>query len=98
MSDIIGGTPKAGAASPEQRPRVLSRRAALLAPLALAGCDTITGWFDTKKDPLPGTREAVGAPHRGFAPDQTVSSVALPPQVLDTSWPQAAGDPTHLMG
>jgi outer membrane protein assembly factor BamB len=102
MSDMTGGKPKAGYASPEARPRILSpplsRRAALLVPLSLAGCDTISGWFDTKKDPLPGKREAVGAPHRGFAPDQTATSIALPPPVLDTSWPQAAGDPTHLMG
>jgi hypothetical protein len=35
----------------------LGRRAVLLAALALAGCDTIEGWFATKKDPLPGKRE-----------------------------------------
>jgi outer membrane protein assembly factor BamB len=98
MSDMIGGKPRAGVASPEARPRILSRRAALLVPLSLAGCDTISGWFETKKDPLPGKREAVGAAHRGFTPDQGATGVALPPPVLDTSWPQAAGDPTHLMG
>src|ERR1051326_5334901 len=39
------------------RSRPLSRRAVLLTPLALAGCETIEGWFTTKKTPLPGTRE-----------------------------------------
>lgn len=76
----------------------LSRRAALLAPLALAGCDTIEGWFETKKDPLPGKREPLGALRRGFNPDETRPRVVLPPPVRNMSWPQAAGGPTHLMG
>jgi outer membrane protein assembly factor BamB len=76
----------------------LSRRTALLAPLALAGCDTIDSWFATKKDPLPGKREPLGALRRGFNPDETAPKVALPPPVRDMAWPQAAGDPTHLMG
>lgn len=76
----------------------LSRRAALLAPLALAGCDTISGWFETKKDPLPGKREPVGALRRGFNPDEAAPQVALPPPVRDMAWPQAADGPTHLMG
>jgi hypothetical protein len=32
-------------------PAALSRRATLLAPLALAGCDTIDGWFNPKEGP-----------------------------------------------
>jgi outer membrane protein assembly factor BamB len=76
----------------------LSRRTALLAPLALAGCDTISGWFETKKDPLPGKREPIGALRRGFNPDEAAPTVTLPPPVRDMSWPQAAGGPTHLMG
>ena len=76
----------------------LSRRTALLAPLALAGCDTISGWFETKKDPLPGKREPIGALRRGFNPDEAAPNVALPPPVRDMAWPQAAGGPTHLMG
>jgi outer membrane protein assembly factor BamB len=77
---------------------VLTRRAALLAPLTLAGCDTIEGWFETKKDPLPGKREPLGALRRGFNPDETAPRVVLPPPVRNMSWPQAAGGPTHLMG
>ena len=45
MSLMTGGKAKAA---------TLSRRATMLAPLALAGCDTIDNWFATKKDPLPG--------------------------------------------
>lgn len=104
MSDMIGGEPKAGTLGPvrhgvrETRVGTLSRRAALLLPLALAGCETIEGWFSTKKDPLPGKREPLGGPRRGFAPDETAPRVALPPPVRDMAWPQAGGDPTHLMG
>ncbi len=83
---------------PVMAARGLSRRAALLAPLALAGCETIEGWFETKKDPLPGKREPIGALRRGFNPDEAAPTVTLPPPVRDMAWPQAAGGPTHLMG
>jgi outer membrane protein assembly factor BamB len=76
----------------------LTRRTALLAPLALAGCDTIEGWFATKKDPLPGKRERLDAARRGFNADPTAPGVTLPPAVSDNAWPQAGGNPTHLMG
>jgi outer membrane protein assembly factor BamB len=78
--------------------KTLSRRAALLAPLALTGCDMISGWFETKKNPLPGKRETVAPVSRGFNPDNPAPVVTLPPQVRDMTWPQAAGDPTHVMG
>ncbi len=76
----------------------ISRRAAVLTPLALAGCDTIEGWFSTKKDPLPGKREPLGALRRGFNADENVPAVTLPLPVRDMEWPQTAGGPTHLMG
>ena len=76
----------------------LSRRATLLAPLALAGCDMIDGWLNPRKDPLPGKREPIGALRRGFSPDESAAKVSLPPPVRDTAWPQASGGPTHLMG
>jgi outer membrane protein assembly factor BamB len=76
----------------------LGRRTALLAPLALAGCDTIEGWFSPRKVPLPGKREAVAAPRRGFNPDDGAPKVTLPPDVRDMAWPQAGGGPTHLLG
>ncbi len=79
-------------------PGALSRRGVLLAPFALAGCDTIENWFTTKKDPLPGKREALGVLGRGFNPDDTAPKVALPPSVRNVSWPQSGGNPPHLMG
>jgi outer membrane protein assembly factor BamB len=100
MSGMTGGKPAIG--TPGFRApatgRRLSRRAALLAPLALAGCDTIEGWFATKKDLLPGKREPLEAARRTFIPDNPAPQVILPPPVRDMAWPQAAGDPTHLMG
>jgi outer membrane protein assembly factor BamB len=80
------------------RVSLLSRRAALLAPLALAGCETIQGWFTAKKDPLPGKRENLGVLQRGFNADETAPKVVLPPASRDMAWPQAGGGPTHLMG
>jgi len=64
----------------------------------LAGCDTIEGWFTTTKTPLPGKREVVGGPRRGFTPDEGAPRITLPEPVSDTAWPQAGGNPAHLMG
>jgi len=88
MSEMMGG----------KRAGIVSRRVMLLAPLALAGCDTIQGWFAAKKDPLPGKREPLGVLRRGFNPDETAPKVVLPPPVSDTAWPQVDGNPAHLMG
>jgi outer membrane protein assembly factor BamB len=76
----------------------LSRRAALLAPLALAGCETIDSWFNPKKDPLPGKRESLGILRRGFNTDDTAPKVSIPAAVHNDSWPQEGGNPAHLMG
>ena len=104
MNDMTGGKPNTGTLG-LARPRVpeagaggLSRRAALLAPLALSGCDMLDRWFSTKKTPLAGKREPLAPPRRGFNPDDPPPRVALPPAVRDVAWPQAAGSPTHLMG
>ena len=78
--------------------RRLSRRAALLAPLALAGCDTIDGWFSEKKTPLPGKREPLGSLRGGLKVDEGVAKVVLPPAVRNAGWPQAGGNPAHYMG
>jgi hypothetical protein len=77
---------------------MLSRRAALLAPLALAGCETIEGWFSAKKTPLLGKREDVESVRRSLVPDEGVPKVVLPPPVRNAGWPQAGGNPTHAMG
>jgi outer membrane protein assembly factor BamB len=77
---------------------LLARRAALLAPLALAGCSTIEGWFATNKKPLPGKREPITGTPRGLLPNPGAPRVTLPPPVRNAGWPQAGGNPAHLMG
>jgi outer membrane protein assembly factor BamB len=94
MSDMTGGKATGGTAKTVG----LSRRAVLLAPLALTGCEMVEGWFTTKKDPLPGKREPLGAIRRGFTPDENAPRVALPAAVRSAAWAQAGGNPTHLMG
>ena len=62
---------------------VLSRRVALLTPLALAGCETFDGWFGSKKVPLQGKRESVQRLRRAVVADARrgqVSTVALASQ------------------
>jgi len=77
---------------------MVARRAALLAPLLLAGCQTFDDWFSTKKEPLPGKREDVRTTQRGLAVDEGAPKVTLPPAVRNAAWPQAGGNPAHLMG
>ncbi len=77
----------------------LSRRAALLAPLALGGCSLWDRWFGDKKTPLPGNRESIfAAGGRGLTVDDTAPKVVLPPPVRNAGWPQAGGNPAHYMG
>ena len=77
---------------------MMTRRMGLLAPLALAGCETIEGWFSTKKDPLPGKREEIGAVAKPFSPDPASPGVTLPAAARNAAWAQAGGNPSHLMG
>jgi outer membrane protein assembly factor BamB len=76
----------------------LGRRTALLAPLSLAGCSFFDDWFGEKKAILPGKREAVFVDRRGLVIDDGAPKVVLPPAVRNAAWPQAAGNPAHLMG
>ncbi|MGA3398237.1 MAG: PQQ-binding-like beta-propeller repeat protein [Acetobacteraceae bacterium] len=84
--------------------RGFSRRAALLAPLALAaplalgGCSLWDSWFGSEKPPLPGKREPVIASRRGLTVDEGTPKVVLPPPVRNAAWPQAGGNPSHMMG
>ena len=78
--------------------RNLSRRSALLAPLAVGGCGLFDGWFDTTKPPLPGKREPVLAGRRSLQVDEGVPKVQLPPEIRNAAWPQAGGNPAHFMG
>ena len=76
----------------------LARRTALIAPLALGGCSLFDNLFAEKKTILPGKREAVFADRRGLVVDEGAQKVVLPPSVQNAAWPQAGGNPAHLMG
>ncbi len=78
--------------------RGLSRRAALAAPLALSGCGLFDNWFGDHKPSLPGKRESIFAPGRGLSVDEAAPKVVLPPAIRNAGWPQAGGNPAHLMG
>ena len=77
---------------------MLARRAVLLTPLALAGCSWLDNLFGDKKKSLPGKRENVFADRRGLVVDEGAPKVTLPPAVRNAAWPQAGGNPAHLMG
>lgn len=78
----------------------LSRRAALLLPLAASGCGLFNGdWLGTTKVPVPGTRIAVISVNRGLVVDNPRNErVALPLPEMRNSWSQAGGRPSHEMG
>ncbi len=84
------------------RPARLTRRGALLGPLALlSGCGD---WFDwdsvlsTPKHPLEGKREDVVHSSHGLVVTEGVGKVLLPPPITNVAWPQDGGNPSHLMG
>jgi outer membrane protein assembly factor BamB len=85
-------------ATKTNRVGALSRRGALLAPLALAGCSTFDDWFGAKKTPLPGKREALLLDRRGLVVEDNPPKVVLPPATRNAAWPQAGGNPAHYMG
>jgi outer membrane protein assembly factor BamB len=78
----------------------LSRRLALLLPLAATGCQTIRDVFvDTPKPPIPGTRVDVLPPSRGVMVDNPRGvKIRLPPPTVRADWPQPGGGPTHEIG
>ena len=80
------------------RTGVLARRGILLAPLALGGCSWFDDWFGERKPALPGKRESIFTDRRGLVVDEGAAKVVLPPAVQNAAWPQAAGNPAHLMG
>ena len=77
---------------------LLGRRTTLLAPLTLAGCSLFDSWSGDKKATLPGKRENVFVDRRGLVVDDGAPKVVLPPAVRNAGWPQAGGNPAHLMG
>jgi outer membrane protein assembly factor BamB len=78
--------------------RGATRRSALLAPLALAGCGLWDDWFGSRKTPLPGKRERILGARRALEVDEGTPKVELPPAVRNAAWPQAGGNPAHFMG
>ncbi len=84
---------------PHPRLPLLSRRAALLAPLGLAGCSLFDfDWLGSDKPPVPGTRIAVMATQNSLAADPAhARKVTLPPPATNPDWAQAGGVPSHDM-
>ena len=78
----------------------LTRRAALLLPLAATGCSFIDGLLGDAKTPLPGKREAVAATTRpGLAIDPAnTARIVVPPPTATATWPQPGGGPSHVVG
>lgn len=71
-----------------------------LAIVGLAGCDTVSGWFDSKeKTPLPGDRVSILALEPQISPDPEIQdvSVVLPKPYANANWPQAGGAPDRAM-
>ena len=76
----------------------LTRRSALLLPLALGGCSLWDKWFGENKKALPGKREPILGASHGLSVDEGAGKVVLPQPVRNAAWPQAGGNPAHLMG
>jgi len=81
-------------------PRRLGRRASLLlAAGMLSGCSYLSNFFASEKKPIAGKREEVLVVRHGLEPPKgTRPRVVLPPPVLNAAWPEAGGNPAHLMG
>ena len=93
MTREAGNVPRGQA-----RAATISRRSALLTPLALGGCSLWDDWFGTHKTPLPGKRDPILVAQRGLTVDEGVPKVELPAEVSNAAWPQAGGNPAHFMG
>ncbi len=68
---------------------------------AVAGCDTISGIFDSSDKPkLPGKRVSVLAVEQKLKIDQKLAnvSVTLPAPAPNRDWPQIGGNPSHDLG
>jgi outer membrane protein assembly factor BamB len=78
---------------------VLSRRAALLAGLALLpGCSVYDSVFGSSKKALPGERQSVLAAGRTLADATTTARVTVPAPAAPADWPQPGGTPAHEGG
>ncbi len=71
------------------------------AMLALAGCDTISGIFDSSDTPkLPGKRVSVLAVEQKLKVDKTLATtnVTLPEPLPNKDWAQVGGNASHNLG
>jgi outer membrane protein assembly factor BamB len=75
----------------------LSRRSALLMPLALGGCSMFDFLTDDAKPPIHGNREPILSPARGLQIDAALA-VEPPPVVNNPDWAQPDRDPSHVGG
>ena len=78
--------------------------AIVLLALGVAGCGGLPDLVDSvlptaPKPPLPGKRVSVLNLEQGVKPDATIQEVdvRLPEPVVNPSWPEAGGYPTHAM-
>jgi outer membrane protein assembly factor BamB len=94
MTQAVKTTIPAGSAMSGPR---LSRRAALLLPLALGGCGLFDWLGDEAKPPIHGNREPVLSPARGLQID-AATSVELPAVTVNADWAQPGGDVAHSGG
>ena len=74
--------------------------AVLAVTAAVAGCDTVSGWFEgPPKVPLEGKRLAVLTHSRTLSADSSVAGkqILLPAPTPNAAWPQAGGYANHAM-
>jgi outer membrane protein assembly factor BamB len=71
-----------------------------LAVVTLAGCDTISGIFDSSAPKLPGKRVSVLVVDQKLKIDPALahSPVVLPPATTNPDWPQIGGNSAHNLG
>jgi outer membrane protein assembly factor BamB len=95
MNKKVGKTAVTGAGAAMRRLSLV-----MLGAFALAGCDTVTGWFEGKEPPkAPGERISVLAFDSQLDPDPQLAEtpVVLPKPWTNPDWPQAGGYPSHAM-
>lgn len=75
----------------------LTRRGALLLPLALGGCSMFDWLTDDASPPIRGNREQILSPVRGLQID-AATAVTLPAVEANADWPQPNRNITHSGG
>jgi outer membrane protein assembly factor BamB len=80
-------------------PRTAACALVLVYGAYLAGCDSWSNIFESKKDPLPGKRISVLSIDKPVTADPKLEAVRvkLPPPYVNTEWPDAGGYPSHAM-